>query len=471
MTTSINLKRILDRKQWEIVSLCPSGTAVGSFAFSSKLPDKTVYFFVSASTVWAYRPDEDAWQQLQSPGAGGTFGAGSCGTFHPMRCGADTNATTDTATGGSTTTINTTINAKRSCTGFTVRIVSGPGAGEERTILSNTIGANSTITVDTPFSTAITSSSKFQLITGSIYFWNAGTMSSSSFRRYDYITDAWSSLSVTSAPTSWGTEGKIENTRGSAANFVTGTATNGGAITLENSAKNWATNQWANFQLRIIAGTGAGQIRTIASNTATIITLTAVWTIAPDNTSEYVIEGHDDYLYLTGNASTTFYRYAISTNTWSTLTARPAAPGTGMGLAWIVEQTDSTWTDESAYLNGRRIYAPRGGGSAVIDYYDIPSNTWTTLSYANQFETFTTGSAYVNTGGIIYIQKDATGRWYQFDTAKNELLPWSYNWYGQSTAHQGDRGVLVTYEDGATTLKWIMAPGNNQTIWHRCLIF
>jgi len=471
MTTSINLKRILDRKQWEIVALCPSGTAVGSFAFSSKLPDKTVYFVVSASTVWSYRPDEDAWQQLQSPGAGGTFGAGSCGTFHEMRCGADTNATTDSATGGSTTTINTTINAKRSCVGFTVRIVSGPGAGEERTILSNTIGTNSTITVDTPFSTAITSSSKFQLITGSIYFWNAGTMSASSFRRYDYITDAWSSLSVTGAAASWGTEGKIENTRGGAANFVSGTATSGGAATLENTNVNWATNQWTNFQVRIVAGTGAGQVRTISSNTATILVVSAVWAVAPDVDSEYVIEGNDNYLYLTGNNAQTFYRYDIPTNTWSTLATRPATPGTGMGLAWIVEQTDPAWTDESVHLNGRRIYAPRGGGSAVIDYYDIPSNTWTTLSYANQFETFTTGSAYVNTGGVIYIQKDATGRWYQFNPAKNELLPWSYNWYGQSTAHQGDRGVLVTYEDGATTLKWIMAPGNNQTIWHRCLVF
>ncbi len=39
----------------------------------------------------------------------------------------------------------------------------------------------------------------------------------------------------------------------------------------------WTVNQWSNSQVRITAGTGAGQVKTIASNTATALTVSAAW--------------------------------------------------------------------------------------------------------------------------------------------------------------------------------------------------
>src|SRR4030042_5186432 len=68
-----------------------------------------------------------------------------------------------------------------------------------------------------------------------------------------------------------------------------GTASSGSSTTLTDSTKYWAINEWAGRVVNIIGGTGAGQKKTILSNTATELTVSAVWTIDPDNTSEYSI--------------------------------------------------------------------------------------------------------------------------------------------------------------------------------------
>lgn len=73
-------------------------------------------------------------------------------------------------------------------------------------------------------------------------------------------------------------------------NAVTGTATAGASATLTDSTKSWTTNAFTTASVRITSGTGAGQTRYIASNTATQLTVTVAWTTNPDNTSVYAIE-------------------------------------------------------------------------------------------------------------------------------------------------------------------------------------
>lgn len=80
--------------------------------------------------------------------------------------------------------------------------------------------------------------------------------------------------------------------------FDAGTATSGAASTLTDSAKAWATNRWANYAVRILAGTGAGQIRPIASNTATALTIVGAWETNPDATSVYSIQGDPDKAFM-----------------------------------------------------------------------------------------------------------------------------------------------------------------------------
>lgn len=202
------------------------------------------------------------------------------------------------------------------------------------------------------------------------------------------------------------------------------------STTVTMTGKTWATNEWANSQIRITSGTGAGQIRTIASNTGTVLTVSAAWTVNPDNTSAYEITGNDDFLYYLGSNAVTLYRYSISANTWTTIApgvARGAAPGAGMSAHWVWGAEESDWTSESAIQNGRYIYSFRGAAGAGLDRYDIAANTWSAVTYAPAAETFTTGTKYTLVGGDLFIQKDATGRWFKYHFATSEMDGWGAN--------------------------------------------
>lgn len=80
--------------------------------------------------------------------------------------------------------------------------------------------------------------------------------------------------------------------------FDAGTATSGASTTLTDSSKSWAVNRWANYAVRILHGTGRGQVRAIASNTSTALTIVGAWDTNPDSTSIYAIQGDSEKLYM-----------------------------------------------------------------------------------------------------------------------------------------------------------------------------
>ena len=86
--------------------------------------------------------------------------------------------------------------------------------------------------------------------------------------------------------------------------FDAGTATAGATSSITDSTKTWTVDQWKNYAVRIVAGTGAGQVLPVLSNTSTALTLYKPWGTTPDSTSQYVIQGDKDNAYLTlqGNA-------------------------------------------------------------------------------------------------------------------------------------------------------------------------
>lgn len=141
-----------------------------------------------------------------------------------------------TATGGTSTTLmNSTIGVlSASIVGKTITIISGTGVGQSRTISSIN---NTTITVSSS--------------------WTA--------------PDSTSKYIITPSSTTGTSSGSNTNT------------------TLNDSSQNWTVNAFANTDVQIVSGTGSGQNATIASNSATQLTISTSWSVTPDSTSQYEI--------------------------------------------------------------------------------------------------------------------------------------------------------------------------------------
>jgi len=477
MPTTNGNRKILDLKRWEFCTPSPVPTAAAAFVVSSRHYRQQQMLVASATVAYLYHPSEDGWAQLPSPALAGTFAAGACGAGTAV-------GPSGTATAGTTSTFTTTHTLARDLRGYRVHITGGPNAGLVTPILSNTIGANAVITVATQ-ATAFTTSSTYRLLTPRFYVLNAitaaGTTTANVFKFYDLATNTWVAAETGAtdgvAPAAViGTDSRLISTPSwiddGFVSFATGTATGGTPTTLSNSGKAWAVNQWANSQVRITAGTGLGQVRSITSNTATTLTV-PTWTTQPDATSVYAIEGNDDYIYYMGSNAVTLYRYSISAGTWTTLSptaARGAAPSTGMSGHWIWGVTATDWNVENTNLNGRFIYSFRAGGGALLDRYDIALNTWAAVTYSPAVETFTTGSKYIYNGDYLYAQKDATGRWFRYNVVTGEQDGFNTMTYTQGAAVLGDTAFDVTYKDGATEIDYIYMILNTSSVMLRQMV-
>jgi len=475
MPTTNGNRKILDLKRWEFCTPAPQATAAAHFVVSSRHFRQQQLLVSSNTAAHLYNPNEDGWTQVPSPALAGTFGAGASGVAGSFSTGTTVAASSLTATAGTVSTITTNQTLARDLRGYSIHILSGPNAGVTLEIQSNTIGANAIITVPTQ-GTAFSASTVYRLITPVWYVVGAGTLAAGSFRKYDFATNTWTTLAITGLAASLGTDGKLISTpswvdSGYVA-FGSGTATSATGTTIVQTGKTWAPSQWINSQVRIVSGTGAGQIRTITANTADTLTV-ATWTTTPDATSVYQITGNDDFIYYLGNNAVTLYRYSISGNTWSTLSpgvARGGAPTTGMGASWVWGATASDWTNESAILNGRYIYSFRGAAGALLDRYDIAGNTWAAITYAPATETFTTGTKYTYHGNFIYIHKDATGRWFRHDVTTSSQDGWNTMLYTQGAAVLGDTSFDVTYKDGATEIVYVYMILNTSAVMLRQMV-
>lgn len=124
-------------------------------------------------------------------------------------------------------------------------------------------------------------------------------------------------------------------------------ATSGSASTLVNTGNKsaaWTTNKWAGAWVRIIAGTGKGQARQIASNTTTTLTVSPDWDINPSSASRYVIYSTPKWTEITG--------HGLTKNTCRPVSANRVmyfAQGTGINVRRGHEDTAETncheWAD------------------------------------------------------------------------------------------------------------------------------
>ena len=473
------LRAGLHRKTWEGLTILPTTPGQGCFmaTMGSQAFGDRLYFVNGASSVFCYSPKEDAWNQLPSSGIAGAFGVGAAG--EGMQLGMLGGSPTSVLTAGTTTTMTTARTLVRRLTGVKIRVVGGTGMGYEGVITDNTLGANSVLTVSPASATAFDATTTIQVFSGSLWFFNPGS-TAVGFSVYDRATNAWTAKSVTNLPSAWGTSGQLLSTPSLDLPADTGTSSGSNTTTtLNHTSKTWVVNGWSNYQVRIIAGTGAGQVRAIASNTANALTISVAWIVTPDATSVYSIEGNDDNLYLLGNGAVTIYRYSISGNTWTALTPTAARAGVmaGGGTAEWIGKVDK-WaqgtmaTAAPGKQLGRFIYSFRGGSQAHLDIYDIALNTWVSaVPYGGQGEIFGSGSCSCYDGhSRILISKESTGRYFTFDVNEHRILGLTTLLYPQSTVVAGDLLVADPYVDGSTRVDFIYTAMHSRADFFRMLM-
>jgi hypothetical protein len=207
-----------------------------------------------------------------------------------------------------------------------------------------------------------------------------------------------------------------------------GTASSGAAKTITDSTKTWGNNSWAGFTINIKSGTGSGQLKSITSNTATVITVDGNWKTNPDNTSTYII--YDGALASSGNATAgstttlTDSNAAWPTNSWQGYTVLIDG-GTGSGKSATVTSntgTVLTFANIGATLDNTSTYQLYRGtsGSVVNDsvgHCERPSvirDTATVHTSSNSwrihgpgFQDFQLPVSAVATTATIWVQFDA----------------------------------------------------------------
>ena len=283
-----------------------------------------------------------------------------------------------------------------------------------------------------------------------------------------------------------------------------GTASSGSATTLVDSSKAWATNQWSattHRRVQIIAGTGAGALLAITSNTATTLTY-ASQSFSADTTTQYRIL--DSFGYCTATGATTTLtdgnqnwvtncwagqrlkftsgsgvgqESAIQSNTATVLTftavttaptatttysiLQPSITGAGNCIGWA-------WGTSDSATKGNYLLTIRGGATALLARYDITTERWKLLSTYPFFETYGSGTMMSYDGGNrFYFHNSITNRLKYYDIVNNKIQPSSSLPYAVGTAQVGNRMELVQTTDGLQYIYW---QRHANLEWYRVLV-
>jgi len=474
----------LNRKEWQTMMPTLTATAAGGFVISDNANLSRFAMYVTSATVhYLYDHLNDDWIPIASGAFGTAIAAGACGTYSDW-------SSTYTATGGTTTTITVNVasfNINQFAVGSTVEFLSGTAAniGLRKTITAISHPATATGTITLTFSDAasgaVANNDTFRLSTGTYFVLMPGTLTATSFRKYDVATGVWTSCTKTNLPATWGTDGRMVTPSIMGVSYESSTATSGGATSLTDSTKSWTADQWINYQVRITGGTGIGQIRRITDNDATSLTVASSWGTNPDATSTYVIEGDENSIYLLGNSAVTMYKYSISGNSWATVaptTARSGSPIAGMSADFVGQTGDAGWADVTNIKDGRYIYSLRGV-TAALDRFDIAGGTagagaWAVVTYHPVLQTFATGDSTDWDGRYIYIAKEGTAavpqRFYKFDVVGNAMIPLTTDWYLNGAALLGNK-MWVRNLSSNRKILWLYNLGSTSTNLRRIMLF
>lgn len=532
---SNNFKKAIDRQMWVQTAPATNAHAAGGGMASDLRSDMSrnpfVYQLASASILNRFNGITKGWQPAINPGLGGTFGAGSGAVFVPsfgLVGAVGAGSTTSTIT---TSTVITAVApnmfANRGGSGefgYRVRIVGntagGSGKVEERWIVGNTGGTTPSFILDVPLTFIPASGSRYELLSGSVYMLNAGTVAATSFRSFDIATNLVTSRSNTGLPATISTEfsalaldeqynpydrlpgegflvgaGTYDlNSPCGVKKCLTATASGASTITGQVSGGDFGvlTNEYRNFQIRIVEDTAiptaVGQRRLIASHTGgtlgsnvtPVYTLGTAWTVTPSATAKYVIEYPNQIvLWTSASANTHTYNYTDATVTngttsivagaWSTTYYGVRGGVIGAGCTSF----PSFGIEVDAGKNSRHsfVYSFRGGAT-TLDLLDIAGGTtgaWSNaIVYDGVFNTVTTGSCgkyapATEEGRFGYMNiygASVISQIYRFDVKNRVLQAYTpTDWIQSGTAAAGDRiGTYLAIDgDDKYTIVFLLA--------------
>jgi len=455
---SNNFKKVIDRQMWVQVAPTPNAHAAGMSLAVDLRNDVSrnpfVYQLASSTVLNRYNFISKAWNFMQSPGLGGTFGAGTGAVFAPSQSLTGSIGVGSSTTSIVTTTVMTAVGVNMLANrggsgdyGFKI-MIKGNAAGssgkiEERWIIGNTGGTTPTLILDTPLTFTPANGDTYEILSGRLFMLNAGTLAATSFRSFEVATNLLASLSNTNLPATVATdfsgialdEQYVPYNRKPGEGFVVGagtydlecscgvkncltaTATAASSISGQASGGDFGvlTNEYRNFQIRIVEDTAiptaVGQRRIVASHTGgtlgsyvtPVYTLGSAWAVQPSANAKFVIE-YPNLLLVWSSATAVTYTYnygtatinngtnSIANNAWHVTYFGNRGGNMAAGCTTFA----SFGIQPDAGKNARHsfIYSFRGGAS-TLDVLDISGGTtgaWSNAVVYDGLVSLTTGS-------------------------------------------------------------------------------
>jgi hypothetical protein len=181
--------------------------------------------------------------------------------------------------------------------------------------------ASQTVTVDTPFTVTPTTDSRFMIMSGVIWLLSSTSVAPFlTWQMYDVLTDVWyqKTMSNNIFAGALGTDIAITPMDEVEDAYIASTATSATNRRLTDTTLSLTNDEYRNYQIRLVGGTGAGQRRRITSNINNTFEVDSKWTITPDATTKYEIWPNTDYIYFVGNGQALTLAYDVESDVWVT---------------------------------------------------------------------------------------------------------------------------------------------------------
>jgi len=178
-------------------------------------------------------------------------------------------------------------------------------------------------TVDAPWTINPDATSTFMIMSGGIWNITQGTTSAPFFSLsyYDILADQWygktTETGLRTAVNLAASDLSMERLTENGGAIVPITSVSSATVRSVTTGLTMTENQYKNFELRIVGGTGIGQTKEISSNKTNIFYFSSDWSVIPDATSKYEVWRDADKIFLVGGNYADLLQYSQDKDQWS----------------------------------------------------------------------------------------------------------------------------------------------------------